>query len=139
MGAILADRQGGIVTRLELTMTPSRRDPVLSLLAPLRQQIRHVRPRAHPQFRPNPLQRHRRLGPQPPGDVHLAGITLRTLLQIVHRPAEPFQFRRHHPPRSVRQNVQKAYDASSAIFTMPKKFVTVDSDSAPSQTRRLAV
>jgi len=28
---------------------------------------------------------------------------------------------------AVRSNIQKPYDASSAIFTMPKKFVTGDS------------
>jgi hypothetical protein len=31
----------------------------------------------------------------------------------------------------VRSNIQKPYDASSAIFTMPKKFVTVIPCSLP--------
>jgi len=38
---------------------------------------------------------------------------------------------------AVRLNTQKPYDASSAIFTMPKKFVTVMSLQAAGASRPL--
>jgi len=76
-----------------LTLLPSFRFPAL------RQQIRQVRPRPHLQRRRNPLQRHRRLQPQPGGNRHLPRIALPSAPKLRHAPAQTLHFLRQDSPR----------------------------------------
>jgi hypothetical protein len=73
--------------QMELILSPS-----INFLFRLLQPVRHMRPRAHVQLFGNPLQRHRRLCPQPLGHAGFARIAFGALRQLCARPAKLVQF-----------------------------------------------
>jgi len=65
----------------------------------LGKHIRRLCPSPHPQLARDPFQRHRRLRPQPLRNAHFLYVAFSPRLQVLRRPPEPLQFRRHDPAR----------------------------------------